>query len=1001
MSTEVQPPSPPDQSLSHLHKGKHSRFPPLAFNSRPARHGHIRSSSFGGFVSRLLPSRRQGRGHTLRSEFNDDGTHDPVELVFGLSESKSQNSLPGSESIDEMLARRTRSWSPKKNSGPSNDAWAPGALNNDQPSGIHNSLERPGRFADRDAVGISRRNRRTGGDEIQIVPSAADKRNFNTLKRMFGTINRARSAVRSESKCSESSSPQPPQIFEHSKPYLESFSANTRVPKTQQIFDEKRSQKEQRRSLRESGDFLGVQGANPRTGYWDISDATSSSEPSQMSGETKFKLDQQARELAEQKRKYEEAQELHQRELERVQTLKNLKKKEKGEQKKIELKMRQRRRGKWKLSEHGWSSVAEPDLSPIQQSIAGTPAADECEALAANDHGQPLLIGLAPGDRLFPMPCAAEPTPYMKKALVIQDDYFGHRVVSSAVVRQLPDQTTDASSSNPRSIIIPRKPVGSPSRHRNERSSDTIVHKDSSINPVPIQTSLPHPTQQTQVSSFPNPAFAIVGHDVCPGPPEEHPFLGKEALSSEEAGPYKRKATAISFRSASTRQVTVRPPLAQSLTVQRIISLNELPPVSLKDPITARIPSSYQIPKGPLPIWAPPTIIKTEADRPVSSINTSTIITTGCAPLQRLPGQVDGASDIQNDTPSREHRLQHKSSQIPLRTSSHQKNRERDMHGTLSPIHPVNTVTSSEHQLNLTKQRSIRLLQMSSRGRDRTELKSTPISISTSPARPEKQKETAQNAALLAYQQLRHQVAMKKTEGQIRGLLTPPKARMQRREDTRDATAKGVHKIAPGESGGTGSPSKIKREPGRALGASQTGRVGAVRVAQETRGGASDKLAAWRPELSAERNAGGREQEEAGAHAKASVKASVVLQKPPRPGPPPQEGGVATAKGGVPRPGGRSRGRGRGRPTRSVGQVIVGMAQRAWVSAEPVFDPHSGVRTRFARQRLTWEDVGSLIAAAVLMLGTLLATVVLARLVGIGWQVASASGAVLRLVSGS
>jgi hypothetical protein len=45
--------------------------------------------------------------------------------------------------------------------------------------------------------------------------------------------------------------------------------------------------------------------------------------------------------------------------------------------------------------------------------------------------------------------------------------------------------------------------------------------------------------------------------------------------------------------------------------------------------------------------------------------------------------------------------------------------------------------------------------------------------------------------------------------------------------------------------------------------------------------------------------------------------------------------------------------------------------------------------------------VGSLIAAAVLMLGTLLATVVLARLVGIGWQVASASGAVLRLVSGS
>jgi hypothetical protein len=81
----------------------------------------------------------------------------------------------------------------------------------------------------------------------------------------------------------------------------------------------------------------------------DISDETNSTEPSQISETTKLRLDLQAMELAEQKKKYEEAQNSHQEELVRIQTLKELKK-EKGEQKKTELKMRQRRHGKWRVS---------------------------------------------------------------------------------------------------------------------------------------------------------------------------------------------------------------------------------------------------------------------------------------------------------------------------------------------------------------------------------------------------------------------------------------------------------------------------------------------------------------------------------------------------------------------------------------------------------------------------------------------------------------------------
>lgn len=387
MSAEVQPPSPPGQGPSHLHKDKHSKSPPISFNTRSARRGHIRSSSFGGFVSRLLPSRRREKGYTSRSEFNDEDTRDPVGLVFSLSDSQHRKDLPGSKNMDQAVARKTRRCSPRKTSSSSNDTWALGSLNNDQPHGISNQLEQSARVPDRDEVEISKQSRRTGRNGIQIASNAAGTRKVDSLRRMFGSIKLARGETRNESKYSEPSSSQPPQIKEPRLGPPDIFSDEKEITKTQQIFDEKRSRREQRRSLRESGDFLGVQGANPRTGYWDISDATSSSEPSQMSEETKLKLHQQAKELAEQKRKYEEAQESHQKQLMRVQTSKIMKKKEKGEQKKVELKMKQRRHGKWRLTENGWSSVVEPELSPIQQSVAGSPVAGKSKAMAVNRHG--------------------------------------------------------------------------------------------------------------------------------------------------------------------------------------------------------------------------------------------------------------------------------------------------------------------------------------------------------------------------------------------------------------------------------------------------------------------------------------------------------------------------------------------------------------------------------------------------------------------------------------
>jgi hypothetical protein len=199
----------------------------------------------------------------------------------------------------------------------------------------------------------------------------------NALSRMIDSLKRTKGEQKREKSNSDLSQSQTTQLLESRKSCLEvaKVSDEKEITKAQWIIEDKKFHRDQRRYLRDSGDFLGVQGANPRTGYWDISDTTSSTEQSRMSEQTKLKLDQQVRELAEQKKKYEEAQKSHRAELMRLEALKEFKKKEKEEQKKIDSKMRQRRTGKWRATETGWSSVFEPELSPILQSEPGTPVA--------------------------------------------------------------------------------------------------------------------------------------------------------------------------------------------------------------------------------------------------------------------------------------------------------------------------------------------------------------------------------------------------------------------------------------------------------------------------------------------------------------------------------------------------------------------------------------------------------------------------------------------------
>jgi hypothetical protein len=367
MSTDVEPPSSPKLSFPInnpskvvIRKTTPHGPPPAAFDTQADHRKHGRSASFSGFVSRMLPSRRPEKGHALRAGFRDGGPHNAVDLVFGLANDHPSSGVAIGETGDGSLERKIKSWATHNPDGP----------------GVHSPAVQTVRS---NQTGVSDENRgeiRRRPRSLSIgwllgskgVEDKEDKVEPVTIERGEGTH------LRKYSTPLELPPRTPGDSQEIGIPRTPASVVDVEPSKSRRLFDKKKSHREQRKSLRESGDFLGVQGANPRTGMWDLSDnTTSSSAPSQVSGETRRKLEQHAKELKASKFKYEEAKLKQRMEIQRVQTLKELKRKEKVERKKSESKSKQKRRGKWKAGDNGWSSAAEPGLSPILQSVAGTP----------------------------------------------------------------------------------------------------------------------------------------------------------------------------------------------------------------------------------------------------------------------------------------------------------------------------------------------------------------------------------------------------------------------------------------------------------------------------------------------------------------------------------------------------------------------------------------------------------------------------------------------------
>lgn len=128
-----------------------------------------------------------------------------------------------------------------------------------------------------------------------------------------------------------------------------SNSSSSPGTQSQRLYLERREKRRQRRSLKESGDYLGVQGINPSTGEMDVLTPSTSSASSRFQSLARLVQDKRAA--------YEGARRALRSE-----------KLRKWEMDKASLRTDRRRKVRWTKRDSAWSSAVEPNLSPIEGS---------------------------------------------------------------------------------------------------------------------------------------------------------------------------------------------------------------------------------------------------------------------------------------------------------------------------------------------------------------------------------------------------------------------------------------------------------------------------------------------------------------------------------------------------------------------------------------------------------------------------------------------------------
>jgi hypothetical protein len=354
----------PTRPSSDLHRRLSVRKrPPAAMETQhhvlpvPGGRTRQRSSSFSALsqsLSRLMPSNRPEKGGTARPIDDESKAVNNPSLPKSLMSIFVMRGRANEREDDGEEMRRTKSWSPKKIARIIDERDGQGHMPSKlkKPSTLKRlwDLHKTVKADD-------------GTDDFSQHP--------DRLRSDARELRRAEQNIMSTSITGQHDP------AKHSIPMAVDIQESVAALKrSQQMFKEKKARREERRSFRESDDFIGVQGVNPWTGYPDPSTGTSSSAGDVISESTRQKLEEDEKRMAIVSKEYKAALERRENEMRRLEMERGRKrreKKERAEKKRAQLRARVRKDGRWRNDGNTWSMVTEPGLSPIVQSTAGTP----------------------------------------------------------------------------------------------------------------------------------------------------------------------------------------------------------------------------------------------------------------------------------------------------------------------------------------------------------------------------------------------------------------------------------------------------------------------------------------------------------------------------------------------------------------------------------------------------------------------------------------------------
>ena len=320
---------------------KHYASPPVSALTSPlgaciSPKGRKRASSFTGFINRLFPSNKPERGGTLRDHgFWGQEKDCGAKEADGAAVVDTDDEDDGRRDSNQIL-----SWNTAK----------------DLPQRTSSAVARHGKRAA--SVGHTPRahmDNSPGGPRPNPDPPSAT---------------RVSVASRGEEVVVTAKAMSPPS---HQPNTQRPRSAHEEQSRVTQLFESKREARRLRQSLKESGDFLGVQGVNPETGEMDVLTPTTSSDSNKPVSHSASALGGLAHMVKETREAYREAKRQHDTELIRVKSQREYERLDKLEREKEAIRAEQRK-VRWRKDAGQWSSVAEPNLSPIAQSQrSGTP----------------------------------------------------------------------------------------------------------------------------------------------------------------------------------------------------------------------------------------------------------------------------------------------------------------------------------------------------------------------------------------------------------------------------------------------------------------------------------------------------------------------------------------------------------------------------------------------------------------------------------------------------